>query len=363
MPEVLEVYSGAAKVHKPSLPVATTHPVATSVLEGVAIGMTVAFNGSTPLIYQWQQAPDGSTWVDVAGQTTTTLTKLGVLAETGYSYRCYATDLYGQETFTNPAISTVTEVWTPAKLFDNGEDGGWYEIRPGNVWQDNARTDPAVEGDIVQAIGDLSGNGQHLDKSSGTAIQPTLERDANGYYLSFPAISTLAYLEFIWLSPLATNTTLGMCTAMFFSKGVSNGSTTFEQTIFTNRYAAASTEQAVSMAMPSFTFTNYNLRATAVAQSAPSFPYPIVASDLESYLLNMEDVGPSQLIRVKKDGAAAPIQESSVASGAPKSMQREVGIGSYGQGAKLRAMIALDKVVISDSDWASLDQYWKAMPK
>lgn len=75
--------------------------------------------------------------------------------------------------------------FSPAALFANGADGGYYSVAMGRVWKDTARTIPATaDGDQVAALDDLSPNGRHLLQAT-SASQPILRFDAtlNRWYL------------------------------------------------------------------------------------------------------------------------------------------------------------------------------------
>lgn len=76
-----------------AIPVAiTTQPVNTTVCNGANATFTVAATPATNPTYQWQRSTDaGVTWVDIAGQTSSTLTITGVtVAMSGFQYRALA---------------------------------------------------------------------------------------------------------------------------------------------------------------------------------------------------------------------------------------------------------------------------------
>lgn len=76
-------------------------------------------------------------------------------------------------------------VFSPAALFAGGRAGGLYDASPGHAWQDPAGTLPAVAGDAVGRIDDLSGNGNHAVQPN-EAARPMLRGAAGGaYYLEF----------------------------------------------------------------------------------------------------------------------------------------------------------------------------------
>jgi hypothetical protein len=72
-----------------------------------------------------------------------------------------------------------------AMLFPVGATGGFYIVRPGNVWQDEAGTTPAVnDGDPVARLDDLSGNGNHLTVET-TSRRPAFKISGGKYWLEF----------------------------------------------------------------------------------------------------------------------------------------------------------------------------------
>lgn len=66
-------------------------------------------------------------------------------------------------------------LWTPAAVFAQGEQGGWYVSSPTYngvqvLWKDSAGTDPVTtDGDVVGRRDDLSGNGNHQTQSTASA--------------------------------------------------------------------------------------------------------------------------------------------------------------------------------------------------
>jgi len=77
------------------------------------------------------------------------------------------------------------EPYTPEVLFQDNEEGAWYEPSDTTCFTDISGTTPAGVGDKVAYMTDLSGNGHHVTQAT-VADQPTLEQDANGnWYLDF----------------------------------------------------------------------------------------------------------------------------------------------------------------------------------
>jgi len=114
--EIPEVYVGAAKIYPEAPPVVTLSPVSLTATEGDAFTMTADATGSTPLGVQWQEFLVGGDWLNIDGQTTTTLTHTATIARSGAQYKCVFTDLYGQSVITSwatlTAIAAETTVWS-----------------------------------------------------------------------------------------------------------------------------------------------------------------------------------------------------------------------------------------------------------
>lgn len=73
--------------------------------------------------------------------------------------------------------------WTPAELFQSGEQGAWYDIQDlSTMWQDENGTVPAVVDSVVGRIDDQSPNGNHATQSD-TNKKPILRQSGSLYYL------------------------------------------------------------------------------------------------------------------------------------------------------------------------------------
>ena len=97
----------------------------TSNLEDIAVWpntdaiLTVSIEGDNPT-YQWQYSEDGSTWYDIEGETSSTLTLSNVpSSQSGYKYRCAVDSDNGDLTYSSVAILTVK----PSPTLDNNPTG------------------------------------------------------------------------------------------------------------------------------------------------------------------------------------------------------------------------------------------------
>lgn len=90
-------------------PVITTQPTSTSKVVGTTATFTAAASGTPTPTVKWQSAPSASTtWTDIAGATSDTLTVANVqAADAGKQYRAVYTNSGGSAT-SNAAVLTVT---------------------------------------------------------------------------------------------------------------------------------------------------------------------------------------------------------------------------------------------------------------
>ena len=107
----------------------------TSNLEDIAVWpntdaiLTVSIEGDNPT-YQWQYSTNGSTWYDIEGETSSTLTLSNVpSSQNGYKYRCAVDSDNGDLTYSSVAILT----FKPSPTLDNNPTG--FE-----VWSNVDRT-------------------------------------------------------------------------------------------------------------------------------------------------------------------------------------------------------------------------------
>ena len=97
----------------------------TSNLEDIAVWpntdatLTVSIEGDNPT-YQWQYSTNGSTWYDIEGETSSTLTLSNVpSSQNGYKYRCAVDSDNGDLTYSSVAIMT----FKPSPTLDNNPTG------------------------------------------------------------------------------------------------------------------------------------------------------------------------------------------------------------------------------------------------
>jgi hypothetical protein len=102
-------------------PVITVQPAGASTRAGVDANFSVTATSSLTLAYQWQVSSDGSTWTDLAddttyaGATTAILTVRGPLpALNGMQYRCEIADGLNPDAISDAVALTVTAPLVPA---------------------------------------------------------------------------------------------------------------------------------------------------------------------------------------------------------------------------------------------------------
>ena len=108
----------------------TSQPLDTTIWANTQDGvLTVSVSIDNPT-YQWQYSEDGSTWYDIEGETSSTLTLSNVpSSQSGYKYRCAVDSDNGDLTYSSVAILTVK----PSPTLDNNPTG--FE-----VWSNVDRT-------------------------------------------------------------------------------------------------------------------------------------------------------------------------------------------------------------------------------
>lgn len=124
-------------------PLSVSHGTAYTVTEGYTLTIVATVNGGDVAThqFQWQESTDGTTWNDVAGQTTATLNIENIpLSANGNQYRIKVTDQYQSITSTpatltvNSAPSTPTGTIAPAILKrQEGHSGTFTVVLPSGV--------------------------------------------------------------------------------------------------------------------------------------------------------------------------------------------------------------------------------------
>ncbi|MFW1676463.1 hypothetical protein ACFVYJ_01595 [Pontibacter sp. JAM-7] len=99
----------------------------------------------------------------------------------------------------------------PSDLFANGEEGGsWIPAETSTLWQDTAATTAvSADGDPVQRIDDISGNGNHLTNAS---TPPTYKTASSLHWLLFDGVD-----DYLVSGTLGSNVMTGsgfMCVAV-----------------------------------------------------------------------------------------------------------------------------------------------------
>ena len=124
-------------------PLRATHSTAYTVTEGDTLNIVATVDGGDVATrqLQWQESTDGTTWSDVAGQTTATLNIANIpLSANGNQYRIKVTDQYQSITSTpatltvNPAPAVPTGTIAPTNLNKQvGQSGTFTVVLPSSV--------------------------------------------------------------------------------------------------------------------------------------------------------------------------------------------------------------------------------------
>jgi DNA-binding beta-propeller fold protein YncE len=96
------------------LPTITTQPVDQTGAAGQNVSFAVTASGTPTPTFQWQRSPDGATWSDIAGGTSSTYTFTAQLTDTGAKFRAKATNSAGSATSNTATLTVVTPtlVWS-----------------------------------------------------------------------------------------------------------------------------------------------------------------------------------------------------------------------------------------------------------
>ena len=108
--------SAAATLTVTASPAITTQPTPVTVTAGQAATFTAAASGLPAPTVQWQQSTDGgTTWSDIAGATSTTLTNTGTtVAQSGTQYRAVFTNSDGSATSSAATLTVHPPPHVPA---------------------------------------------------------------------------------------------------------------------------------------------------------------------------------------------------------------------------------------------------------
>ncbi len=107
-------------------PSVTTNPTNQMVLLGSSVSFTAAASGKPVPTVQWQLSTDGgTTFTDIPGATSTTLTFTPVLTDNGNQYRAVFTNTAGTATSTAATLTVILITLSPASL-PNGLVGVSY---------------------------------------------------------------------------------------------------------------------------------------------------------------------------------------------------------------------------------------------
>jgi hypothetical protein len=110
--------SAAAALTVNTPPTITSEPVDTTVNDGHTVTFTAAASGSPAPTVQWQESRDGTTWNDIAGATSTTLSFAATVSQNGHRYRAVFTNSCGTATTNAAGLSVVFVTILPSTLPD-----------------------------------------------------------------------------------------------------------------------------------------------------------------------------------------------------------------------------------------------------
>jgi hypothetical protein len=103
--------NGSGTLTVQAAPSILTNPSSQTVVSGNSVTFTASASGYPTPTVQWQQSTNGSTWTNIAGATSTTLTLTNVTAsQNGYRYRAVFTNSLGSAT---TSVATLTVQYAP----------------------------------------------------------------------------------------------------------------------------------------------------------------------------------------------------------------------------------------------------------
>ena len=204
-------------------PIVTLQPLDDGVVTQTTATFTAQASGAPTPSVQWQRSTDGSTWVDIAGATSTTYSFTPTVGENGYQYRAVFTNSAGTATTSAATLDVVTQPVPPTVTiepqsqsvvvgeqvtFTTAASGGvpaptvqWQLLTPGTTaWVDVAGATSTTYSFTVEA---LSANGDEyraefinsnepVDTEAAVLTvsepeAPTVTEEPISYPLGFPA--------------------------------------------------------------------------------------------------------------------------------------------------------------------------------
>ncbi len=221
-----------------TMPDVTTHPSNLTVNEGQTATFTAAATGNPAPTVQWQSSPDGSTWTDIAGATTSTLSFTAQLADNGQQYRAVFTNTAGSAASNAATLMVQSAPVISTQPVDQTVNAG----------QTAMFTAAASGSPVATAQWQVSANGTTWSNITGaTALTYTFtaQTSDNGKYFrvvftnvvgtatSSAAILTVHYAPSVISQPLGQTVTAGQ-TATFTAAATGNPTPTVQWQLSTN---------------------------------------------------------------------------------------------------------------------------------
>lgn len=242
-------------------PANTVVPVITgdNTIGSVLTSTTGTWTGTPTITYGYQWKRDGT---NIAGETSSTHTLVEADGGKSITSQVTATNAGGSTAATSNAI-VVELPWTPANLFQNGEDGFWYDSSDlSTMFQDYTYTIPVTESG--QPVGGWKNKivGRPTDFNLTSDIsneRPILEIDSGKSKVVFDG----AYAKLKWAAYIADPYAV---TAMSFGVGINGeGGTAYPFVFYWDNTALA--------IRPNLDFGVYILGGGDSSSNAPN-PYP-----------------------------------------------------------------------------------------
>ena len=91
----------------------TSQPTSATIVKGAIATFDFGLSSTSGITYQWQSSTNGTSWTNIAGNSTAATIKLtGTEARNGWQVRCVVTDQQGNSIATNGATFTVISITT-----------------------------------------------------------------------------------------------------------------------------------------------------------------------------------------------------------------------------------------------------------